>query len=102
MLTADALENRGISAVGVIHELAGAAGTDTPILDAPNTALLVSTGNAEELFTIPAPDRVIGGDSFRYYSGELADPKESLSVSAFECFCGLALMGAAGITAVDC
>lgn len=102
MQTLRALERRGIRAAGVFHELAGADGADSPLVDSVEEAdALVSSGNAEEPIEIGAPDRVIGGDTFHYYTVATADPHRALSVSALECFCGLARMAQSGYTAVD-
>lgn len=102
MQTIRALERSGIRTVGVMHELAGTAGTDSPLLDSVEEAdALVSSGNVDELFTTGRPERLIGGTIFRYYSGTTADPREALQVSAMECFCGLARMALSGFAAVD-
>ena len=102
MFTIRALERRGIRAVGVMHELAGPQGDNSPLLDSVEEATtLVSSGNVDELFETGRPERLLGGGVFRYYSGTAADPHDALRVSAMECFCGLARMAASGFTAVE-
>ncbi|HLY24223.1 MAG TPA: glycine/sarcosine/betaine reductase component B subunit, partial [bacterium] len=102
MFTIRALERRGVRAVGVAHELAGTQGDSSPLLDSVEEATaLISSGNVDELFETGRPERLLGGDVFRYYSGTTADPHGALRVSAMECFCGLARMASAGFTAVE-
>jgi sarcosine reductase len=102
MQTIRALERSGIRTVGVMHELAGTAGADSPLLDSVEEAdALVSSGNVDELFVTGKPERCIGGTIFRYYSGVTAEPYDALRVSAMECFCGLARTAMSGLAAVD-
>ena len=102
MLTIRALERRGIRAVGVMHELAGPQGDNSPLLDSVEEAdALISSGNVDEVFPTGRPERLMGGSVFRYYSGTTADPHDALRVSAMECFCGLARMALVGFTGIE-
>ncbi|MGH7748196.1 MAG: glycine/sarcosine/betaine reductase component B subunit [Candidatus Dormibacteria bacterium] len=61
-LTVDGLEALGITAVGLFAEMAGADGSGSPLVVAPEHATaLVSTGNYDELLHLPAVDLVLGG-----------------------------------------
>ncbi|MHB8146083.1 MAG: glycine/sarcosine/betaine reductase component B subunit [Vulcanimicrobiaceae bacterium] len=102
MQTIRSLERRGINSTGIFHELGGPMGSGTPLVDSVEEAIsLISSGNAEQPISIGVPKRVVGGDTFTYYTQESADPYGALQVSALECFCGMARMAAAGFTAVD-
>jgi hypothetical protein len=58
----DALEDLGITAVGVFAEMAGAEGTAPPVVVPPERATaMVSTGNYDERLSLPAVDRALGG-----------------------------------------
>jgi glycine reductase complex component B subunit alpha and beta len=61
-LKMDALEDLGITAVGVFAEMAGAEGTAPPVVVPPERATaMVSTGNYDERLSLPAVDRALGG-----------------------------------------
>jgi sarcosine reductase len=61
-LKMDALEDLGITAVGVFAEMAGAEGTAPPVVVPPERATaMVSTGNYDERLFLPAVDRALGG-----------------------------------------
>ena len=62
-LKLDALEELGVSAVGLFAEMAGPEGTGPPLVVAPNRANgMVSTGNYDERLRLPAVDRALGGE----------------------------------------
>ncbi|MFN2504629.1 MAG: glycine/betaine/sarcosine/D-proline family reductase selenoprotein B, partial [Acidimicrobiales bacterium] len=62
-LKMDALEERGVTAVGIFAEMAGPDGTGPPIVVPPNRATaMVSSGNYDERITLPAVDRALGGE----------------------------------------
>ncbi|MDQ1507724.1 MAG: glycine reductase complex component subunit alpha and beta [Actinomycetota bacterium] len=61
-LKMDALEDLGITAVGLFAEMAGAEGTAPPVVVPPERATaMVSTGNYDERLTLPAVERALGG-----------------------------------------
>jgi glycine reductase len=61
-LKMDALEDLGITAVGVFAEMAGAEGTAPPVVVPPERATaMVSTGNYDERLSLPAVERALGG-----------------------------------------
>lgn len=102
MMTIEALEERQVPTAGVIHELGGSDGTDPPLVDGMDAVnALVSTGNVNEPILVEEPDRVIGGSTLQYYTGEQESADKPLSVSAMECFCSFAQMGASGLRGVD-
>ena len=62
-LKLDRLEELGITAVGILAEMAGRDGTGPPLVVPPTKATaLVSTGNYDERMTLPAVDRALGRD----------------------------------------
>jgi glycine reductase len=62
-LKMDALEDIGVTAIGLFAEMAGTDGTGPPIVVAPERATaMVSTGNYDERLVLPAVERALGGD----------------------------------------
>jgi sarcosine reductase len=62
-LKMDALEDAGITAVGLFAEMAGPDGTGPPVVVPPERATaMISTGNYDECLRLPAVERAIGGD----------------------------------------
>ncbi|MDP8967251.1 MAG: glycine/sarcosine/betaine reductase component B subunit, partial [Actinomycetota bacterium] len=62
-LKLDRLEEEGITAVGILSEMAGRDGTGPPLVVPPTKATaLVSTGNYDERMTLPATERALGRD----------------------------------------
>lgn len=62
-LKMDALEDLGITAVGLFAEMAGPDGTGPPIVVAPERATaMVSTGNYDTRLDLPEMERALGGD----------------------------------------
>jgi glycine reductase complex component B subunit alpha and beta len=60
-LKLDLLEEEGMTAVGILGEMAGRDGTGPPLVVPPAKATaLVSTGNYDERMTLPAVERAIG------------------------------------------
>lgn len=60
-LKLDRLEEEGVTAVGILGEMAGRDGTGPPLVVPPTKATaLVSTGNYDERMTLPAVDRALG------------------------------------------
>lgn len=61
-LKMDALEALGIPAVGLFAEMAGADGTGPPVVVAPTRATaMASTGNYDQVVSLPAVGRAVGG-----------------------------------------
>jgi sarcosine reductase len=59
----DALDERGIEAVGLFGEMAGPDGTGPSVVVPPERATaMVSTGNYDHRLELPAVDRALGGD----------------------------------------
>jgi len=62
-LKMDRLEEEGITAVGILAEMAGRDGTGPPLVVPPTKATaMVSTGNYDERMTLPACERALGRD----------------------------------------
>ena len=62
-LKLDRLEEEGITAVGILGEMAGRDGTGPPLVVPPTRATaMVSTGNYDERMTLPAVERALGRD----------------------------------------
>ena len=62
-LKMDALEDAGITAVGLFPEMAGPDGTGPPVVVPPERATaMVSTGNYDERLILPEMERALGGD----------------------------------------
>jgi glycine reductase len=60
-LKLDRLEEEGITAVGILAEMAGREGTGPPLVVPPTKATaIVSTGNYDERMTLPACERALG------------------------------------------
>ena len=62
-LKMDALEDLGITAVGLFAEMSGIDGTGPPIVVPPERATaMVSTGNYDHRLSLPAVERAYGGE----------------------------------------
>ena len=62
-LKMDALEDVGITAVGLFAEMAGPHGTGPPLVVPPERATaMVSTGNYDERLALPEVERALGGE----------------------------------------
>jgi glycine reductase len=106
MQSVRALERAGIRTVQIVHELGGAEGKDWPIVDyVPEADAMVSGGGADRRFTLPATNRVVGGDQVVFSSnegwGRPLDATESLTVSAHEMYAGFWMMQTNGFSARD-
>jgi glycine reductase len=63
-LKMDALEDVGVTAVGLFAEMAGVDGAGPPVVVPPERATaMVSTGNYDERLVLPAVERALGGDT---------------------------------------
>ena len=84
-LKMDRLEEEGITAVGILGEMAGRDGTGPPLVVPPAKATaLVSTGNYDERMTLPAVDRALGRERIALLDQESTDEVE-LPVAAVYC-----------------
>ena len=64
-LKMDALEDAGVTAVGLFAEMAGADGSGPPVVSPPERSIaMISTGNYDERLQLPAVERALGGDQF--------------------------------------
>ena len=64
-LKMDALEDAGITAVGLFAEMSGPDGTGPPVVVPPERATaMISTGNYDECLRLPAVERAFGGERF--------------------------------------
>jgi glycine reductase len=64
-LKMDALEDLGVTAVGIFAEMSGPEGTGPPLVSPPARAkTIVSSGNYDERITLPSVEKALGGDSF--------------------------------------
>lgn len=84
-LKMDRLEEEGITAVGILAEMAGRDGTGPPLVVPPTKATaLVSTGNYDERMALPAVDRALGRDRIALLDQPSTDAVE-LPVAAIYC-----------------
>jgi glycine reductase len=84
-LKLDRLEEEGITAVGILAEMAGRDGTGPPLVVPPTKATaLVSTGNYDERMTLPAVERALGRDRVALLDQPSIDEVE-LPVAAIYC-----------------
>ena len=104
MATVKALEIAGIAAAPIVHEFGGPDGRDEPLFDiAPQAVSIISGGGVDRRITMPAVDRVIGGNSVRFiYSGNAFsqdDPHSTRTATAHFYFCGYRTMQDKGFRA---
>lgn len=84
-LKLDRLEEEGITAVGILAEMAGRDGTGPPLVVPPTKATaLVSTGNYDERMTLPAVERALGRPRIALLDQPSTDEVE-LPVAAIYC-----------------
>jgi glycine reductase len=84
-LKLDRLEEEGITAVGILAEMAGRDGTGPPLVVPPTKATaLVSTGNYDERMTLPAVDRALGRERIALLDQASTDEVE-LPVAVIYC-----------------
>jgi sarcosine reductase len=96
-LKMDALEARGIDAVGLFGELAGADGTGPSIVVPPERAgAMVSTGNYDHRLVLPAVDRALGGEELALL-GRPATAELELPTAVV--YCALSPLGWGRLTA---
>jgi len=84
-LKLDRLEEEGITAVGILAEMAGRDGTGPPLVVPPTKATaLISTGNYDERMTLPAVERALGRERIALLDQASTDEVE-LPVAAIYC-----------------
>ena len=84
-LKLDRLEEEGITAVGILAEMAGRDGTGPPLVVPPTKATaLVSTGNYDERMTLPAVEQALGRERIALLDQASTDEVE-LPVAAIYC-----------------
>ncbi|MGI8803178.1 MAG: glycine/sarcosine/betaine reductase component B subunit [Solirubrobacteraceae bacterium] len=90
-LKMDRLEDEGIAAVGIFAEMAGRDGVGPSLVVPPSRATaMVSVGNYDELLSLPACERALGGDRLRLLDRPSTDAIE-LPVAAI--YCALSPLG---------
>ncbi|MFN2607626.1 MAG: glycine/sarcosine/betaine reductase component B subunit [Acidimicrobiales bacterium] len=90
-LKMDALEDAGVTAVGLFAEMAGPDGTGPPVVVPPERATaMVSTGNYDERLVLPAVERALGGDEIALL-GRPATEEVELPMAVV--YCSLSPMG---------
>jgi len=90
-LKMDALEDAGVTAVGLFAEMAGPDGTGPPIVVAPERATaMVSTGNYDERLVLPAVERALGGDRVALLDQPATD---ELALPIAVVYCALSPLG---------
>jgi len=96
-LKMDALEELGVTAVGLFGELAGADGTGPSLVVPPEKATaMVSTGNYDDRLVLPAVDQALGGDDMRLLDCPATD---ELALPAAVVYCSLSPLGWGRLTA---
>ena len=84
-LKLDLLEEEGITAVGILAEMAGRDGTGPPLVVPPTKATaLVSTGNYDERMILPAVERALGRERIALLDQASTDEVE-LPVAVIYC-----------------
>ena len=90
-LKMDALEDLGVTAVGLFAELAGADGTGPSLVVPPERATaMVSTGNYDSRLVLPAVEQALGGDDMRLLGVPATD---ELELPAAVVYCSLSPLG---------
>lgn len=96
-LKMDLLEDAGVTAVGVLAEMAGRDGDGPPLVVPPRrAAAMVSTGNYDERLRLPAVETAVGGERFDLLG---VDPAAELEVPAAVVVAALSPLGWGRLTA---
>jgi sarcosine reductase len=99
MQTVQACEQLGIQCVGIVLE---SGGDEPPVLGhVPEADALVSTGGMAETLTLPAVDRVFGGETIDFFTGSVVDAHSRVTLTPMELYASAWKMGFSGITALD-
>ena len=97
-LKMDALEDLGITAVGLFAEMSGIEGTGPPIVVPPERATaMVSTGNYDHRLTLPAVARAYGGERVALVDRPATD---ELELPTAVIYCSLSCLGWGRLRAV--
>ena len=98
-LKLDRLEEEGITAVGILGEMAGRDGTGPPLVVPPSKATaMVSTGNYDERMTLPACERALGRERVALLDRPSTDELE-LPVAVI--YCALSTLGWGRLTCAE-
>ncbi len=98
-LKLDRLEEEGVTAVGILGEMAGRDGTGPPLVVAPtHAAAIASTGNYDERMTLPATDRALGRERVALLDQASTDELE-LPVAVI--YCALSTLGWGRLTCAE-
>jgi glycine reductase len=90
-LKMDALEELGITAVGLFAEMSGIDGTGPPIVVPPERATaMVSTGNYDHRLSLPAVERAYGGERVALVDQPATDAME---LPTAVIYCSLSCLG---------
>jgi glycine reductase len=90
-LKMDALEDLGITAVGLFAEMSGIDGTGPPIVVPPERATaMVSTGNYDHRLSLPAVDQAYGGERVALVDQPATDAME---LPTAVIYCSLSCLG---------
>ncbi len=97
-LKMDALEELGITAVGLFAEMSGVDGTGPPIVVPPERAIaMVSTGNYDHRLALPAVDRAYGGERVALVDQPAT---EAMELPTAVIYCALSCLGWGRLRAV--
>ena len=98
-LKLDRLEEEGITAVGILGEMAGRDGTGPPLVVAPTQgSAMASTGNYDERMTLPSCERALGRDRVALLDQPSTDELE-LPVAVV--YCALSTLGWGRLTCAE-
>jgi glycine reductase len=98
-LKLDRLEEEGVTAVGILGEMAGRDGTGPPLVVPPTKATaMISTGNYDERMTLPACERALGRDRVALLDQPSSDELE-LPVAVI--YCALSTLGWGRLTCAE-
>jgi glycine reductase complex component B subunit alpha and beta len=99
MQTMQACEQLGIQTVAIVLE---SGGDEPPVLGhVPEADALVSTGGMAETLTLPAVERVFGGETVDFFTGAVVDAHSRVTLTPMELYASAWKMGCSGITALD-
>ncbi|HEX2063796.1 MAG TPA: glycine/sarcosine/betaine reductase component B subunit, partial [Acidimicrobiales bacterium] len=95
-LKMDALEELGLTAVGLFAEMAGPDGTGPSLVVPPSrAAAMVSTGNYDERLTLPAVEEAVGGEQLALLG---VPAGEEVALPTAVVYCSLSPLGAGLLT----
>ena len=98
-LKMDRLEDEGVTAVGIMAEMAGRDGTGPSLVVPPSRATaMVSAGNYDERLTLPACERALGREEIALLDRPATD---ELELPAAAVYCALNPLGWGRLTCYD-